>query len=193
MSRKYVTPSLFSHVISQINYSDYYCRFTLIAGMLLYVEFWCISLWSFVLQFATSVQQHYLGLCPSWCSCGPWSYTGNPPILTNLITVLLAIKLYTCLNYLQEEVNSHPCYQFIKLDRPWANFTCSSWRTNLKELYKGHIYNEYNIRRKSRVTHFGIVSWMGFTGSQAAVVCLGKGLFIAQYKADLCAYQFRKI
>ncbi|XP_076144105.1 receptor for retinol uptake stra6-like [Alosa pseudoharengus] len=49
-------------------------------------------------------------------------------------------------------------------------------RANLKELYKGHIYNEYNLRRKSRVTHFGIVSWMGFTGSQAAVMCLAMAI-----------------
>ena len=57
-------------------------------------------------------------------------------------------------------------------------FKCSSCRANLKELYRGHIYNEYNLRRKSCITHFGIVSWMGFIGSQTAVMCLGKVSFI---------------
>ncbi|XP_062404724.1 receptor for retinol uptake stra6-like [Sardina pilchardus] len=49
-------------------------------------------------------------------------------------------------------------------------------RANLKELYKGHIYNEYNLRRKSRVSHFGIINWMGFTGTQAAVMCLAMAI-----------------
>ncbi|XP_063045218.1 receptor for retinol uptake stra6-like [Engraulis encrasicolus] len=49
-------------------------------------------------------------------------------------------------------------------------------RDNLKVLYKGSIYNEFNIRRKSRVSQFSVVHWMGFVGSQAAVVCLAMAI-----------------
>ncbi|KAL2088333.1 hypothetical protein ACEWY4_015232 [Coilia grayii] len=49
-------------------------------------------------------------------------------------------------------------------------------RDNLKVLYKGRIYNEFNIRRKSRVSQFSIVNWMGFTGSQVAVICLAMAI-----------------
>ncbi|KAM6980269.1 receptor for retinol uptake stra6-like [Aplochiton taeniatus] len=46
-------------------------------------------------------------------------------------------------------------------------------RSNLKGLYKGDIYKVYNCQKTIRPSKPGIVCWMGFTGYQAAVMCLG--------------------
>uniref|UniRef100_A0A3P8RKZ8 Receptor for retinol uptake STRA6 n=1 Tax=Amphiprion percula TaxID=161767 RepID=A0A3P8RKZ8_AMPPE len=46
-------------------------------------------------------------------------------------------------------------------------------RSNLKGLYKGDIYNVYNSQKTIRPSRAGVVCWMGLTGYQAAIVCLG--------------------
>ncbi|KAM4602962.1 receptor for retinol uptake stra6-like [Polymixia lowei] len=46
-------------------------------------------------------------------------------------------------------------------------------RSNLKGLYRGDIYNIYNSQKTIRPSNPGIVCWMGLTGYQAAIVCLG--------------------
>ncbi|XP_032371890.1 receptor for retinol uptake stra6 isoform X1 [Etheostoma spectabile] len=46
-------------------------------------------------------------------------------------------------------------------------------RSNLKGLYKGDIYSIYNSQQTIRPSKPGIVCWMGLTGYQAAIVCLG--------------------
>ncbi len=48
------------------------------------------------------------------------------------------------------------------------------FRLNLKGLYKGDIYSIYNSQKTIRPSKPGIVCWMGLTGYQAAIVCLGK-------------------
>ncbi|XP_061526103.1 receptor for retinol uptake stra6-like isoform X1 [Phycodurus eques] len=46
-------------------------------------------------------------------------------------------------------------------------------RSNLRGLYKGEIYNLYNSQKSLRPSKSGVVCWMGLTGYQAAIVCLG--------------------
>ncbi|XP_049573051.1 receptor for retinol uptake stra6-like [Syngnathus scovelli] len=46
-------------------------------------------------------------------------------------------------------------------------------RSNLRGLYKGDIYNLYKSQKNLRPSKSGVVCWMGLTGYQAAVVCLG--------------------
>ncbi|XP_056135324.1 receptor for retinol uptake stra6-like [Lampris incognitus] len=46
-------------------------------------------------------------------------------------------------------------------------------RSNLKGLYRGDIYNIYNCQKMIRPSKPGIVCWMGLTGYQAAIACLG--------------------
>ncbi|XP_042369706.1 receptor for retinol uptake stra6-like [Plectropomus leopardus] len=49
-------------------------------------------------------------------------------------------------------------------------------RSNLKGLYKGDIYSIYNSQKTIRPSKPGIVCWMGLTGYQAAIVCLGMAI-----------------
>ncbi|AWP01163.1 putative stimulated by retinoic acid 6 protein -like [Scophthalmus maximus] len=49
-------------------------------------------------------------------------------------------------------------------------------RSNLKGLYKGDIYNIYNSGKTICPSKPGIVCWMGLTGYQAAIVCLGMAI-----------------
>ncbi|CAJ1049884.1 receptor for retinol uptake stra6-like [Xyrichtys novacula] len=49
-------------------------------------------------------------------------------------------------------------------------------RTNLKGLYKGEIYSIYNSKKTIRPSRPGIVCWMGLTGYQAAIVCVGMAI-----------------
>ncbi|XP_033473717.2 receptor for retinol uptake stra6-like [Epinephelus lanceolatus] len=49
-------------------------------------------------------------------------------------------------------------------------------RSNLKGLYKGDIYNIYNSQKTIRPSKPGIVCWMGLTGYQAAIICLGMAI-----------------
>lgn len=49
-------------------------------------------------------------------------------------------------------------------------------RSNLKGLYKGDIYNIYNSQKTIRPSKPGVVCWMGLTGYQAAIVCLGMAI-----------------
>ncbi|KAF3686749.1 Receptor for retinol uptake stra6 [Channa argus] len=49
-------------------------------------------------------------------------------------------------------------------------------RSNLKGLYKGDIYNLYNSLKTISPSKPGIVCWMGLTGYQAAIVCLGMAI-----------------
>ncbi|KAK0135396.1 Receptor for retinol uptake stra6 [Merluccius polli] len=46
-------------------------------------------------------------------------------------------------------------------------------RANLKGLYRGDIYSIYNCQKTIRPSKPGVVCWMGLTGYQAAIVCLG--------------------
>uniref|UniRef100_A0A3P8WTR2 Receptor for retinol uptake STRA6 n=3 Tax=Cynoglossus semilaevis TaxID=244447 RepID=A0A3P8WTR2_CYNSE len=46
-------------------------------------------------------------------------------------------------------------------------------RSNLKEIYKGDIYKVYNHQKTLSPSKPGVVCWMGLTGYQAAIVCLG--------------------
>lgn len=48
------------------------------------------------------------------------------------------------------------------------------FRSNLKGLYKGDIYSTYNSQKTISPSKPGLVCWMGFTGYQAAIVCVGK-------------------
>uniref|UniRef100_A0A3Q1FX49 Receptor for retinol uptake STRA6 n=1 Tax=Acanthochromis polyacanthus TaxID=80966 RepID=A0A3Q1FX49_9TELE len=49
-------------------------------------------------------------------------------------------------------------------------------RSNLKGLYKRDIYNVYNSQKTIRPSRAGVVCWMGLTGYQAAIVCLGMAI-----------------
>ncbi|XP_039980799.1 receptor for retinol uptake stra6-like [Xiphias gladius] len=49
-------------------------------------------------------------------------------------------------------------------------------RSNLKGLYKGDIYNIYNSQKTICPSKPGVVCWMGLTGYQAAIVCLGMAI-----------------
>ncbi|TNN53176.1 Stimulated by retinoic acid gene 6 protein [Liparis tanakae] len=49
-------------------------------------------------------------------------------------------------------------------------------RSNLKGLYKGDVYSIYNSQKTIRPSKPGIVCWMGLTGYQAAIVCVGMGI-----------------
>ncbi|KAK2853675.1 hypothetical protein Q5P01_006336 [Channa striata] len=49
-------------------------------------------------------------------------------------------------------------------------------RSNVKGLYKGDIYNLYNSLKTLSPSKPGIVCWMGLTGYQAAIVCLGMAI-----------------
>ncbi|XP_077445027.1 receptor for retinol uptake stra6-like isoform X1 [Stigmatopora argus] len=46
-------------------------------------------------------------------------------------------------------------------------------RSNLRGLYKGEIYNLYNSKKSLHPSRSGVVCWMGLTGYQAAIICLG--------------------
>uniref|UniRef100_A0AAQ4QZW4 Receptor for retinol uptake STRA6 n=1 Tax=Gasterosteus aculeatus aculeatus TaxID=481459 RepID=A0AAQ4QZW4_GASAC len=46
-------------------------------------------------------------------------------------------------------------------------------RSNLRGLYKGDVYSVYNSQKTIRPSKPGIVCWMGLTGYQAAIVCVG--------------------
>uniref|UniRef100_A0A3Q2XGS8 Receptor for retinol uptake STRA6 n=1 Tax=Hippocampus comes TaxID=109280 RepID=A0A3Q2XGS8_HIPCM len=46
-------------------------------------------------------------------------------------------------------------------------------RSNLRGLYRGEIYNLYNSQKSLRPSKSGVLCWMGLTGYQAAIVCLG--------------------
>uniref|UniRef100_A0A3Q3W2E1 Receptor for retinol uptake STRA6 n=1 Tax=Mola mola TaxID=94237 RepID=A0A3Q3W2E1_MOLML len=49
-------------------------------------------------------------------------------------------------------------------------------RSNLKGLYKGDIYSIYNSQKTISPSKPGLVCWMGLTGYQAAIVCLGMAI-----------------
>ncbi|KAM8894043.1 receptor for retinol uptake stra6-like isoform 2-T2 [Spinachia spinachia] len=49
-------------------------------------------------------------------------------------------------------------------------------RSNLRGLYKGDVYSVYNSQKTIRPSKAGIVCWMGLTGYQAAVVCVGMAI-----------------
>ncbi|CAN9506664.1 unnamed protein product [Ophioblennius macclurei] len=49
-------------------------------------------------------------------------------------------------------------------------------RSNLRGLYKGDIYNIYKSQKTIRPSQPGVVCWMGLTGYQAAIVCLGMAI-----------------
>uniref|UniRef100_A0A3Q3GPF1 Receptor for retinol uptake STRA6 n=1 Tax=Labrus bergylta TaxID=56723 RepID=A0A3Q3GPF1_9LABR len=49
-------------------------------------------------------------------------------------------------------------------------------RTNLRGLYKGEIYSIYNSKKTIRPSRPGIVCWMGLTGYQTAIVCVGMAI-----------------
>ncbi|XP_041845041.1 receptor for retinol uptake stra6-like [Melanotaenia boesemani] len=49
-------------------------------------------------------------------------------------------------------------------------------RCNLKGLYKGDVYSIYNSQKTIRPSKSGVVCWMGLTGYQAAIVCLGMAI-----------------
>ncbi|XP_044211849.1 receptor for retinol uptake stra6-like isoform X1 [Thunnus albacares] len=49
-------------------------------------------------------------------------------------------------------------------------------RSNLRGLYKGDVYNIYNSQKTIRPSNPGIVCWMGLTGYQAAIICLGMAI-----------------
>ncbi|XP_027029406.2 receptor for retinol uptake stra6 isoform X2 [Tachysurus fulvidraco] len=46
-------------------------------------------------------------------------------------------------------------------------------RSNLRGLYRGDIYNVYNVQRSIRPSRPALVCWMGYTSYQAAFICLG--------------------
>ncbi|XP_076002994.1 receptor for retinol uptake stra6-like [Genypterus blacodes] len=46
-------------------------------------------------------------------------------------------------------------------------------RSNVKGMYKGAVYNLYNCQKTLCASKPGVICWMGLTGYQAAVVCLG--------------------
>lgn len=50
--------------------------------------------------------------------------------------------------------------------------SCS--RSNLRGLYKGDIYKLYNSQKTVCPSKPGVVCWMGLTGYQAAIICLGE-------------------
>ncbi|KAK5601751.1 hypothetical protein CRENBAI_020996 [Crenichthys baileyi] len=49
-------------------------------------------------------------------------------------------------------------------------------RTNLKGLYKGDVYKNYNSQKTISPSRSGVFCWMGLTGYQAAIVCLGMAI-----------------
>ncbi|XP_053170674.1 receptor for retinol uptake stra6-like [Scomber japonicus] len=49
-------------------------------------------------------------------------------------------------------------------------------RSNLRGLYKGDSYSIYHSPKTIRPSNFGVVCWMGLTGYQAAIVCLGMAI-----------------
>ncbi|KAM4596367.1 receptor for retinol uptake stra6-like isoform 1-T2 [Fundulus diaphanus] len=49
-------------------------------------------------------------------------------------------------------------------------------RTNLKGLYKGEVYKKYNSQKTISPSRSGVFCWMGLTGYQAAIVCLGMAI-----------------
>ncbi|XP_072237294.1 receptor for retinol uptake stra6-like [Leuresthes tenuis] len=49
-------------------------------------------------------------------------------------------------------------------------------RSNLRGLYKGDVYSIYNSQKTIRPSKPGVVCWMGLTGYQAAIVCLGMAI-----------------
>ncbi|CAL8245687.1 unnamed protein product [Lota lota] len=46
-------------------------------------------------------------------------------------------------------------------------------RANLRGLYRGDIYSVYNCQKTIRPSNPGVVCWMGLTGYQAAIICIG--------------------
>ncbi|XP_034383953.1 receptor for retinol uptake stra6-like [Cyclopterus lumpus] len=49
-------------------------------------------------------------------------------------------------------------------------------RSNLRGLYKGDVYSVYNSQKTIRPSKPGVVCWIGLTGYQAAIVCVGMGI-----------------
>uniref|UniRef100_A0A3B5M5F4 Receptor for retinol uptake STRA6 n=1 Tax=Xiphophorus couchianus TaxID=32473 RepID=A0A3B5M5F4_9TELE len=49
-------------------------------------------------------------------------------------------------------------------------------RSNLKGLYKGDAYKNYNTQKTISPSRCGVFCWMGLTGYQAAIVCLGMAI-----------------
>ncbi|XP_017282207.1 receptor for retinol uptake stra6 [Kryptolebias marmoratus] len=49
-------------------------------------------------------------------------------------------------------------------------------RSNLKGIYKGDAYRIYNSQKTICPSKSGVVCWMGLTGYQAAIVCLGMAI-----------------
>ncbi|CAG5929123.1 unnamed protein product [Menidia menidia] len=49
-------------------------------------------------------------------------------------------------------------------------------RSNLRGLYKGDVYSIYKSQKTIRPSKVGVVCWMGLTGYQAAIVCLGMAI-----------------
>uniref|UniRef100_A0A3B3XCG7 Receptor for retinol uptake STRA6 n=1 Tax=Poecilia mexicana TaxID=48701 RepID=A0A3B3XCG7_9TELE len=49
-------------------------------------------------------------------------------------------------------------------------------RSNLKGLYKGDAYKNYNTQKTISPSRSGVFCWMGLTGYQAAIVCLGMAI-----------------
>ncbi|XP_015228861.1 PREDICTED: stimulated by retinoic acid gene 6 protein homolog [Cyprinodon variegatus] len=49
-------------------------------------------------------------------------------------------------------------------------------RTNLKGLYKGDVYKKFNSQKTISPSRSGVFCWMGLTGYQAAIVCLGMAI-----------------
>uniref|UniRef100_A0A3Q2XTM7 Receptor for retinol uptake STRA6 n=1 Tax=Hippocampus comes TaxID=109280 RepID=A0A3Q2XTM7_HIPCM len=54
-------------------------------------------------------------------------------------------------------------------------------RSNLRGLYRGEIYNLYNSQKSLRPSKSGVLCWMGLTGYQAAIVCLGTQVAIHSF------------
>ncbi|KAL6113518.1 stra6 [Pungitius sinensis] len=49
-------------------------------------------------------------------------------------------------------------------------------RSNLRGLYKGDVYSVYSSQKTIRPSAPGVVCWMGLTGYQAAIVCVGMAI-----------------
>lgn len=47
------------------------------------------------------------------------------------------------------------------------------FRSNLKGLYRGDVYNVYNCQRSIRASRSTLVCWMGYTSFTAAHICIG--------------------
>lgn len=97
----------------------------------------------------------------------------------------LAVLLLVCWTYTVHRKKMWP--QIIT-----SGFVMICFRSNLKGLYKGDIYSIYNSQKTISPSKPGLVCWMGLTGYQAAIVCLGKtklsSLIIIYSRAMLVLY-----